>query len=431
MNRKIKGISLIVLVITIIVIIILAGAVILSLASSDVISKANLAKESNDFASIRQVLEMERTALQLERKTFDPTNAANVNVKIPSTYSNEISVTNDGTVIIKSVEDSKITDMANAIEKLGAVYIPKGFIVSDVSGESSKENGLVIYDNSPVSGVVPGEVSTDLDAKTTRNQFVWVPVENYNEFVRENFNKLNQNIPPTKFITTLPVGLNYFELAESTVLPYEGTSTIQIEVNAMYASVKKYRGFYIARYEASINNGVVESKKGKTACKGYKWGGAQSPVPVASDGANGNELDTTGAVYQSRQMYLPGSNPEGYPVSTLIYGVQWDALMRWYNAEGINVEDSRSWGNYNNSTAPANVDSGSLRTTGYSENWKAKNIYDIAGNVHEWTMEAFPSSCRVLRGGAFESSGGTGSWPRPAADRNYYDYYRGLMYSRF
>lgn len=430
MNLKIRGISLIVLVITIIIIIILAGAVILSLNNSNIIDKAKIAKESNDYTGIREALEMEKSDVQLANGTFDSDNASNVNTKIPSNYSSEISVTNDGAVIIKNVENSKITDMSNAIEKLGAVYIPNGFIASDIPGENSKENGLVIYDNRPVSGVVPGEVSTDPDAKTTRNQFVWVPVDSYTGFVRENFNKLNQNIPPTDFRTTTPV-TKYFELAESKVLPYEGTSTIQMEVNAMYASVKKYRGFYIARYEASTNNGVVESKKDKTACKGYKWGGAQSPVPIASDGADGDELDTSGAVYQSRQMYLPGSNPEGYPVSTLIYGVQWDALMRWYNAEGINVEDSRSWGNYNNSIAPANAGSGSLRTTGYSENWKAKNIYDIAGNVHEWTMEALYVSSRVLRGGAFENSGGTGSYPRPAADRNYYDYYRGFVYSRF
>ena len=44
------------------------------------------------------------------------------------------------------------------------------------------------------------------------------------------------------------------------------TATTLAEVQAMYESVKEYKGFYIARYEAGIDkqrtsdNGVLESK---------------------------------------------------------------------------------------------------------------------------------------------------------------------------
>ena len=54
-----KGISLIVLVITIIVMIIIAGAIILSLSSSDVVGKANYAKISADRANMQSELAIE------------------------------------------------------------------------------------------------------------------------------------------------------------------------------------------------------------------------------------------------------------------------------------------------------------------------------------------------------------------------------------
>ena len=38
-----------------------------------------------------------------------------------------------------------------------------------------------------------------------------------------------------------------------------------------------------------------------------------------------------------------------------------------------------------------------LLTTGASEDNKAKNIYDVAGNCFEWTMEAYSPYNRVLR----------------------------------
>ena len=45
-----------------------------------------------------------------------------------------------------------------------------------------------------------------------------------------------------------------------------------------------------------------------------------------------------------------------------------------------------------------------LLTTGASDSFKAKNIFDLAGNVYEWTMEAGRSTGRVHRGGVYSDS---------------------------
>ena len=84
-------------------------------------------------------------------------------------------------------------------------------------------------------------------------------------------------------------------------------------------------------------------------------------------------------------------------VSTLCYGVQWDAALQFISTRGIKdtayATNSTDKGNY----------TGSLEKTGY---YARNNIYDMAGNVFEWTMEAYDSVHRVLRGGDYINGSG-------------------------
>lgn len=371
MKQETKGISLIVLVITIIIIIILAGAVILSLNNSSIIAKTKEAKESNDFTSIREALELEKSNVNLDQGKFTSTNAAIVTGKIPSNYSSEIVVTGEGTIIIKGVATgttSKIKDIPGAIEKLGAVYIPYGFTASTVAGEMSKEGGLVIY-----------EGALGNPSQTSVNQFVWVPVENYSEFVRQNFSTVQSTMVFLPVNTTYAkVSDKYYEVDKTENL--DTTTGTAEEAVAMYDSVKKYKGFYIARYEAassdSTSGGTVISRKYKTPWANIAWG----DTGTDSNGLSGIP-NATGAVGKSRAMYSASTSVQ----STLIYGVQWDAVMRWYRASGINVQNGTGRGNF----------TGYVGSTGY---YKEKNICDMTGNLYELTMEAYGTSCRVMRG---------------------------------
>ena len=79
------------------------------------------------------------------------------------------------------------------------------------------------------------------------------------------------------------------------------------------------------------------------------------------------------------------------------------------------IDDSKSWGNYRNATFTYTNSSGGTSTknegsgiripTGSTEYTKANNIYDLAGNVYDWTMEANTTSYRVFRGGGHFTSG--------------------------
>ena len=106
--------------------------------------------------------------------------------------------------------------------------------------------------------------------------------------------------------------------------------------------------------------------------------------------------------------------------STLCYGVQWDAALNFIDSNyesGIStgyVKDSTNMGNY----------SGSLAATGSNTAYQQKHIYDMVGNVYEWTMEAHNTGYRVSRGGHYFSGGIS----HPASSRfrynpdNFYNY---------
>ncbi len=266
--------------------------------------------------------------------------------------------------------------------------IPEGFYY--VGG--TKDTGLVISDN-------VNDANKGVDYACEGNQFVWIPVDDYTQFVR-------------------------LESDDRYVEPYiNGYDKEVEEYDAMCNSVKKYGGFYIARFEAgdsyATEIGVarseitearsIVSKKGAYVYNYVKWGEAI------------DEIGENGAVYLSQNMYKDHASV----VSTLCYGVQWDAVMNFVSDEDHNVNDSRKWGNYKDSIEAAATNKGILQQTGTNEAWKAKNIYDLAGNVWEWTMESgsLVNVGRVARSGAYCNNGfNLSAFNRNPLNFNYFQY---------
>ena len=143
------------------------------------------------------------------------------------------------------------------------------------------------------------------------------------------------------------------------------------DYNEMIASISKYGGFYIGRYELS-EAGVQKDKATLT---------------------NTNWYD----LYQKCKILNASNKVE----TRMIWGCQWDVTMNWLISSGAKTsnevnKDSSSWGNYNNKL-----------NTGKTTFTMANNIYDLAGNCFEWTQEAYYTNSRALRGGVFGSNGST------------------------
>ena len=403
MKKQVKGITLIALVVTIIVLLILAGvALSLTVGDNGLFRRAQNAADTWQMAEQNEQSEMDKAADFIE----DYINGGG--------------------------DKSGITWH-------GDVPIPNGFYY--VGGEEN--TGLIISDN-----LDDANKGDNLEASEyVGNQFVWVPVENPENYFIDETATLNTNATGTEeenqvttnvysnltirsenqsyyiegapgtektedgdYVTREPDVLSDYDTNDKyydDILGFDSTKAMAesfvSEYKAMSDSIKKYKGFYIGRYELTAN--------------GEKTGASLTDQNWYN-------------LYKACQNVVTGNSNVK---STMIYGVQWDATMDWLKATKFQNDpskvntDSSSWGNYSNSSGDADVEgAGSKQNTGYSDYWKANNIYDLAGNCWERTQEATSTGSRVLRGGNYYSYSGS---ERPASARD--DNYPSNSYSNF
>ncbi len=166
------------------------------------------------------------------------------------------------------------------------------------------------------------------------------------------------------------------------------------DYNEMIASIEKYGGFYIGRYELS-SEGVQKDKATLTETNWYN-------------------------LYKKCKELNASNKVE----TRMIWGCQWDVTCNFITNKGDkkSITDSSSWGNYEGTSVKADDGTteikasrtGSKLTTGKTTFTMANNIYDLAGNCAEWTQEVLNNGTRADRGGYYNSRGSN----YPASYRN-------------
>ena len=386
-----KGITLIALVITIIVLLILAGVSIATLAGENgILTRANDAKETTEHAKedeLRQLTAIEAATYLEEHGYEDPSGET--------------------------------------------ITIPAQCAVSQVEGENTLEDGLVIID-------------------ANGNEWTWIEVSKGEMPEGLNF---ENDVDYTTLENALHTYTNEYRTGSSSqVLDcsdtwYRGCGIESPEeYNKLYKnmlkSIYENGGFWISRFEAGI-----EGSNTNTTLARYSHTDVSSVAVSKKSHIPYNYVNVSEAQKLSTDI-----RPNSTNKTSLMFGIQWDLICKYLEnnlklqentlaIDYILKNDSRIIGNYSNSSLKLNngmyniepyneshkewtkynidtinyvenmqtsedINYKQLLTTGASEQTKTMNIYDLAGNVWEMTLEASgESNPFIIRGGyAYNSS---------------------------
>ena len=412
-RRNEKGITLVALVVTIIVLIILAGVSINLLVGQDgLISRAKLAKEQYENAALDEQNKLnelyERLAGNWSEEEEEENNQlpvltadteAGTIVKLPDEWTTETAryvSTNTG------VEITEVTKVASvyavAIGGGESVPVPYGFYY--VGGNLA--TGVVISDAEADKNKYVNDENKDVGIDLVGNQFVWIPCST-NAYVKTDWGKQNAN--------------------------WDNTTP-----KAELSQIEKYSGFYVGRYEAGLASDMTEFTTNQTHT-GSNQVYNQYKTPQSKAGlVPWNFVDWTHSKANAESMYN-----NNYVSSGLITGTQWDVILNTMKSKAglsdSDITNSNSWGNYKNKQltftgrkavashngsnwilAPFGTQTtdgtkgtysgngGELLTTGASATTQKYHIFDIAGNLWEWTEEdshyQTSGQYRVYRGGS-------------------------------
>ena len=376
-NKKIKaeirekGITLVALIITIIVLLILAGVTINSVVGN----KGILTKSKEVTNDYKQAAKNEEEILNTYETEMAEMVKMQENLLKSGEYAKETTKYNDGTKI---------------------ATIPAGFTVSGFDGEKSINSGLVIYKgNLTGANWTTGKDSSGNDIKKTYNQYVWIPCTE-EEYKRTEWGVEDDNGSKSFKDEVTLAGVTLSSYDQGNGITSSIINEIVKQISNEKASVSKYKGFYIGRYEVGEENVISQYK---TPSANLIWSKAYE---------NAKSIDVGSASVS----YLCSS----YAWDTALNFIQNNSEFTTYastrddgkNETPINEnwqDKSVTYKNENGEDATKAAGTATRLPTGVTT---AKcNIYDMGGNVAEFTTELNPltngdnDATVVLRGGYY------------------------------
>ena len=420
-----KGITLIALIVTIIVLLLLAGITISMVTGNNgIFGKAKFASKKynesakNEEDQLGEVVKMADELLSEESKLPDNAKGveAGTRVKTPSTWyktTPSYVQTKDGSIVKIKAKTASVIAVADG--ENNTIPVPEGFYY--VGG--TKSSGVVISDNKDDQNKYKGQadVPAGVEYDTTTgivnnyilkgNQFVWIPVD-------ETYAKKNWG--------------------------YSNDSWDSLTPSSEYKFVTKYGGFYVGRYEAGVGDVKLPNVdfSAQNTASGWQNGAFSLGSNTLTSGKiseKAGEIPYYHADFKTAQT-LSQNMYQTYSVqSGLVTGTMWDFIMKFIISSNNNndsiVKKDSSWGNYRDTGsivkytagqgryAGVNSSNGAMtsafvtsdasyhygiRTTASSEGVKKNNLYDIAGNLWEWSEESATIGRYMLRGGSFSDA---------------------------
>lgn len=442
-NRKTAGITLIALVITIIVMLILVGVTITVAVNGGLFTYTSKASKETTYHRDDEIIQTTYAYTQMGKYLNEDRSFSD---EIRKVFGEEaiVAKNSDGTYLVtlengdkhivgKSIENEEIEKEEIAKTDATQPFLPAGAEITN----NDLETGLTIKDSND-------------------NEWVWIVVPN--DGTGPDYSAVETADDKDLAIeTALRTYADTVVTRESgwSDTNHEGTWLTDVQYNKkksrMLQSIKEHGGFYIGKYEAGYELGTA------TTARASKDDSIETTVykPVIQQNAYPYNYITNEQAEELAENLSKGLATTEDGKGSLLFGIQWDLVLKYLNEKSDLkvadlISDSSKWGNYydaefiinrgkyaffesdmklvtqwNNYTTPLiNVVSNDnkkliheaeygkysgmvLLTTGAANINSKLNIYDLAGNLFEWTLEKTSNSDRpcARRGGGFGNAG--------------------------
>ena len=388
---KNKGVTLIALAVTIVVMLILAGVTISVLnGENGIVKQAQKAKEESKIKELKEKVRIDIAGKRVENingelrvsvlkeildKYFD-----NVPVETQITSETELKAKEEYGKYEMKISDIDVGEITYETSYTifkdvngEQVPIPEGYIVSENSDENIVNKGLVISDS-------------------RGNEYVWISCtvdssSNKLQYKRTEWGVEKDGTDNSRAIkdelTLKDIDVTYSKTDTDNGINEEISKEIVAQINAEKESIKKYGGYYIGRYEVGKDNKTAVIKAEQEPYVNIKWSKAYELAKGIGGGEGATTYLCSSYSWDTAINFIQNTTGKNYATSIIGFNGNWKSQE---------VKDSSG-------KVIKPVNTAQRLNTGLTT--ALCNIYDMGGNVGEFTTELNPgmSETVVVRGG--------------------------------
>ena len=383
---KNKGVTLIALAVTIVVMLILAGVTISVLnGENGIVKQAQKAKEESKIKELKEKVRIDIAGKRVENingelrvsvlkeildKYFD-----NVPVETQITSETELKAKEEYGKYEMKISDIDVGEITYETSYTifkdvngEQVPIPEGYIVSENSDENIVNKGLVISDS-------------------RGNEYVWISCtvnssSNKLQYKRTEWGVEKDGTDNSRAIkdelTLKDIDVTYSKTDTDNGINEEISKEIVAQINAEKESIKKYGGYYIGRYEVGKDNKTAVIKAEQEPYVNIKWSKAYELAKGIGGGEGATTYLCSSYSWDTAINFIQNTTGKNYATSIIGFNGNWKSQE---------VKDSSG-------KVIKPVNTAQRLNTGLTT--ALCNIYDMGGNVGEFTTELNPGTSETV-----------------------------------
>ena len=401
---KNKGVTLIALAVTIVVMLILAGVTISVLnGENGIVKQAQKAKEESKIKELKEKVRIDIAGKRVENINGEL--RVSVLKEILDKYFDNVPVESQITseTELKAKEEYGKYEMKISDIDVGEITYETSYtIFKDVNGEQVPiPEGYIVSENSDENIVNKGLVISD----SRGNEYVWISCtvdssSNKLQYKRTEWGVEKDGTDNSRAIkdelTLKDIDVTYSKTDTDNGINEEISKEIVAQINAEKESIKKYGGYYIGRYEVGKDNKTAVIKAEQEPYVNIKWSKAYELAKGIGGGEGATTYLCSSYSWDTAINFIQNTTGKNYATSIIGFNGNWKSQE---------VKDSSG-------KVIKPVNTAQRLNTGLTT--ALCNIYDMGGNVGEFTTELNPGTSEtvVLRGGNYFSYPAGYRWDR-------------------